>query len=89
MSSGVVRIIDLEAACELCLTIRQMTMITKHISFFGLQGGDMSVGDPRKIIYRSHLVLRVPSIMHLQGVMADELEFAFYKFVCLLQLSFW
>ena len=87
VSSGVVRIIDLEAACELCLTIRQMTMITKYTPFFGLRGGDMSVGDPDKPLSRSHLTLRLPN-MYLQGVMADDLELAFQKFIALLQLSF-
>ena len=86
--SGVVRAIDFENACELVLTIGQMSMLANNATTFGLTTrGDMSVGTPDQKIRGDYIVLSM-SNLEMHGCMDDDFNAAFKRFVCLLRNSF-
>lgn len=84
VSSGIVRIIDLQRACEYELSIRQMSRVAKNAPSFGLQGGGLFVSKPFLGFSGSYITFRTPG-MYLEGVMSDDLEVAFGKFFLLMK----
>lgn len=88
VASGVVRVIDFENACELILTIRQMSMLANNATFFGLTNrGDMSIGTPCQQMRGNYIIMSMRNVQ-MHGCMDDDLNAAFERFVWLIRMSF-
>ena len=88
VATGVIHGIDLERACEIVLTIRQMSLLAKHACVFGLtDSGDMSVGTSEQEM-RGHYIILSLRNLQMQGCMSDDFDDAFQRFLRLLQISF-